>query len=35
MITDAMDNHHKIENPTVEQILETESWTYSFLGDRY
>ena len=35
MITAAMDNHKKIDNPTVEEILETESWTYSFLEERF
>ena len=35
MITAAMDNHKKIENPTVEEILEAESWTYSFLEERF
>lgn len=35
MITAAMDNHTKIENPTVEEILEAESWTYSFLEERF
>lgn len=35
MITAAMDNHKKIDNPTVEEILEAESWTYSFLEEHF
>lgn len=35
MIEMAMDAHHKIENPSLEEILETEKWVYDYLGSRW
>ena len=34
MIEAAMDHHRIIENPTVEEILETEAWTREFIESR-
>ena len=34
MIEEAMANHRLIENPTVEEILETEAWTREFIKSR-
>ncbi len=30
-----MENHKNIENPTVEQILETEGWAYELIDSRW
>ena len=34
MITEAMENHKKVENPDLEEILRSEAWTYEFLAGR-
>ena len=30
-----MENHHPVENPTVEQILEIEQWVYELIESRW
>lgn len=35
MIAQAMEEHHVIKNPNVEQILETEAWCYEFIEGRW
>jgi 1-deoxy-D-xylulose-5-phosphate reductoisomerase len=35
MIQEAMEHHHRIDNPDVKAILEAESETYRFLSDKY
>jgi 1-deoxy-D-xylulose-5-phosphate reductoisomerase len=35
MIEAAINEHKKISNPSVEEILETEQWTYEFIESRW
>lgn len=34
LIEDAMNAHHVIENPSLEEVLETEQWVYEFIESR-
>lgn len=34
LIEDAMNTHHVIENPSLEEVLETEQWVYEFIESR-
>ena len=35
MIDYCMSNHKKIDEPSVEQILETEKWVYDLIESRW